>query len=376
MSTLKTINVIHPSSASNNIVLDSSGNFTTAGSMVAGSSYAWRNRIINGDMRIDQRNGGASITPTDGAYTLDRWVSYNTQTSKYTVQQNAGSVTPPSGFSNYFGVTSSSAYSVTASDTFSIVQNIEGLNTSDLAWGSASALAVTLSFWVRSSLTGTFGGAIGNSALNRSYPFTYTISAANTWEQKTVTISGDTSGTWLTNNGIGLRVWFSLGAGSTYLGTAGAWAATDRRGATGQTSVVGTNGATWYVTGVQLEPGTVATPFERRDYGRELILCQRYTYVIRSNSAFTPYAVGHGTTTTSIRVMMQMPVTMRGTPTISTSGTFIVGFGNAATPASLAANSFNTVSFDCSTTGVSAFGSYMLTDAGSNNSSITLSAEL
>ena len=242
----------------------------------AASPYVLKNRIINGDMVIDQRNAGASVTPNN-SYTLDRWVVYNSQTSKLTVQQNAGSVTPPNGFKNYLGITSSSAYSVSSSDYFLLRQPIEGFNTSDLGWGTASASTVTLSFFVRSSLTGTFGGSLQNSDFTRSYPFTYTISSANTWEQKTVTIAGDTSGTWVgATNGIGIQINFGLGVGSTYSGTASAWAGANYVSATGATSVVGTSGATFYITGVQLEIGTSATPFERRLYGQELANCQRY----------------------------------------------------------------------------------------------------
>jgi hypothetical protein len=242
----------------------------------AQSLQGFRNRILNGNMVIDQRNAGASVTPTDGQYVLDRWKQLQSVASKYSVQQNAGGVTPPAGYTNYLGVTSLSAYSVGASDYFAVLQEVEGFNSADLAWGTANASTVTVSFWVRSSLTGTFGGTIGNSANNRAYPFTYAISAANTWEQKSVTIAGDTSGTWLTNNGIGLRVKFGLGVGSTYNGTAGSWQASNLISATGSVSVVGTSGATFYITGVQLEAGSVATPFERRPFGTELALCQRY----------------------------------------------------------------------------------------------------
>ena len=181
----------------------------------------FKNRLINSAMVIDQRNAGASVTPTDGQLTLDRWKGFASQASKYTVQQNAGSVTPPVGFTNYLGVTSSSAYSVGTNDYFAIVQLIEGYNTADLNWGTANAQTITISFWVRSSLTGTFGGALNNSGSARSYPFTYTISSANTWEQKSITITGDTSGTWLTTNGVGIQVNIGLGVGTTYSGTAG-----------------------------------------------------------------------------------------------------------------------------------------------------------
>jgi hypothetical protein len=225
-------------------------------------------------MVIDQRNAGASVTPTvNGTYTLDRWVSYLSQSSKFSVIQ---STTVPTGFKNSLLVTSLSAYTVGSGEVFGITQLIEGLNVPDLGWGAVGATTVTLSFWVRSSLTGTFGGAIKNSAEDRAYPFSYTISTANTFEQKTITIAGDTSGTWLTTNGIGMKVVFGLGVGSTLSGTAGAWAAGNLFSATGATSVVGTNGATFYITGVQLEAGTTASPFEYRQYGTELGLCQRY----------------------------------------------------------------------------------------------------
>jgi hypothetical protein len=243
----------------------------------AATGFGFKNRIINGAMVIDQRNAGASLTITsDGAYTLDRFITRSTVSSKFSVQQNAGSVTPPTGFKNYLGATSLSAYSVGAGEIFGVGQRVEGFNVADLGWGTASASTVTLSFWVRSSLTGTFGGAVCNSATTRSYPFTFTINSANTWEYETITIAGDTSGTWLSTNGNGLELFFGLGVGSTYNGTAGAWAGADYKSATGATSVVGTNGATFYITGVQLEKGSTATSFDYRPYGTELALCQRY----------------------------------------------------------------------------------------------------
>ena len=243
----------------------------------------FKNRLINGGMVIDQRNAGASVTPASGNYTLDRWKFQATQSSKLTIQQ---STVAPSGFSNSLLVTSTSAYSITSTDEFEVTQPVEGFNTADLSWGTASAQAVTLGFWVRSSLTGTFGGAIGNNAFNRSYPFSYTISAANTLEYKTVTIAGDTTGTWVgATNGIGLYVYFGLGVGSTKSGTAGSWAGSYFVSATGATSVVGTSGATFYITGVQLEKGSTATSFDYRPYGTELALCQRY-YDLSSGTTF------------------------------------------------------------------------------------------
>ena len=239
------------------------------------NNVTFRNKIINGAMVIDQRNAGASTTPTtSGTYTLDRWRVTLSVASKFSIQQ---STTAPTGFNFSTLITSASAYSVGASEQFALTQFIEGYNTSDLMWGTSDAKTVTLSFWVLSSLTGTFGCVLKNNANDRSYPFTYTISSANTWEYETITIAGDTSGTWVgATNDIGLRVQFSLGTGSTLSTTAGAWASGNYSSATGAVSVVGTNGATFYITGVQLEAGTTASPFEYRQYGTELALCQRY----------------------------------------------------------------------------------------------------
>jgi hypothetical protein len=287
----------------------------------ADSLQGFRNRIINGDMRIDQRNAGASVTPTNLQYTVDRWAAGLTQSSKFSVQQNAGAVTPPAGFTNYIGVTSLSAYAITTSDIFNIQQRVEGFNVADFGWGTANAQAVTLSFWVRSSLTGTFGGSFVNNAFNRSYPFSYTISAANTWEQKSITIPGDTTGTWLTNNGTGLFLFFGLGVGSTQSGTAGAWSGSGFYGATGAVSVVGTSGATFYITGVQLEAGSVATPFERRPYGTELQLAMRYYWnMVSTGAPYMPFGgVGTATGGATASIPFSSPVTMRVVPSVSAS---------------------------------------------------------
>ncbi len=324
-------------------IKDASGGSNAVFSGVASppNSMGFRNRIINGDMRIDQRNAGASVTPSTlyNQYTLDRWNYLLTQASKASIQRNAGSVTPPAGFSNYLGVTSTSAYSVGAGDFFALQQVIEGFNIADLGWGAAGAQTVTLSFWVRSSLTGTFGGALSNSNDSRAYAFTFSISAANTWEQKSITIAGDTSGTWQTNNTAGIKLHFGLGVGSTYAGAAGSWASANYISATGATSVVGTNGATFYITGVQLEAGTVASPFERRDYGRELAMCQRYYWKMTSVVVDTIVtASGVLGSATNAQVYFKYPQTMRSSPTFSqnlmnisngVNGQPILSFGGA-----------------------------------------------
>ncbi len=298
----------------------------------------FKNRIINGSMVIDQRNAGAAVTPTDGQFTLDRWSARQTTASKFSVQQNAGSITPPAGFTYYLGATSLSAYSILTSDIFAVRQKIEGFNISDFAWGTASAVAATLSFRVYSSLTGTFGGSVMNSAQNRAYPFTFTVSAANTFTTISLTIPGDTSGTWVTNNGVGLELSFGLGVGATYSGTAGTWAGATYYSATGAVSVVGTSGATFYVTGVQLEKGTQATSFDYRPYGTELMLCQRYYE--NSNgaggalSAADAYVVTTTAASSSLYPTYSFKVGKRGATTIAavfaggTGATFVVGQGS------------------------------------------------
>ena len=283
------------------------------GAVFSPSSSLFKNRLINGDMRIDQRNAGASVNMSSVVYPVDRWLAFEDTDGTMTAQR---STVAPAGFTNSILITTTSADSSLGSTQYArLCQRIEGLNCIDLGWGTASAATVTLSFWVRSSLTGTFGGALTNSAFNRSYPFTYTISSANTWEQKSVTIAGDTSGTWLTDNGTGLEVDFGLGVGSTYSGTAGAWAGAGYLTATSATSVVGTNGATWYVTGVQLEKGSTATSFDYRDYGRELAMCQRYYFKILAEAIATRLGSGFNVSTTSADALTPFAVNMRAIPT-------------------------------------------------------------
>jgi hypothetical protein len=307
------------------IVLDGSNGITQAEQFNSDSTFGFKNRIINGAMVIDQRNAGASGTAN--GYTVDRWQFNASLTTKGTWQQNAGAVTPPVGFINYLGFTSNSAYSVPAGELFTFQQRIEGFNTADLAWGTASASTVTLSFWVYSSLTGTFGGTLRNSAGNRSYPFSYTISSANTWEQKSITIAGDTTGTWLTTNGIGIIVTLSLGTGSTFSGTAGSWSANNFTSSTGATSVVGTSGATFYITGVQLEVGSTATSFDYRPYTTELQLCQRYYE--NSGTDINSISMFNGRTVTGsvYWTISQFKVEKRAAPTIVLTNQTNSGFG-------------------------------------------------
>ena len=261
------------------IILDGTTGITTPTTSTTGefvtSVTGFKNRIINGAMVIDQRNAGASVTATADTYCVDRWaVGFGTTVNAFTAQQ---STTVPAGFKNSLLLTAGTGASAGAGGYAYLRQMVEGLNVYDLGWGTASAATITISFWVRSSLTGTFGFVLRNSAGNRAYGATFSISSANTFEYKTVTIPGDTSGTWLTTNGIGIGMFFDLGCGTNLEVTAGSWQAfSNALGVASTTKLTATTGATWYVTGVQLEKGSTATSFDYRPYGTELALCQRY----------------------------------------------------------------------------------------------------
>jgi hypothetical protein len=346
----------------------------------AATGFGFKNRIINGAMMIDQRNAGASVTPTTAeTYTLDRWCAFTSAASKFSVQQNAGSVTPPAGFTKYIGVTSLSAFSLGASDYCLIGQRVEGFNISDFGWGAAGAATVTISFWVRSSLTGTFGATVSNNS-NYSYPFTYTINSANTWEQKTVTIAGPTAGSWVYTNAVGLTIAFSLGAGSSVIGSAGSWSGTNYLGATGQTNMVSTNGATFYITGVQLEKGSTATSFDYRPYGTELQLCQRYYYKQQSVTNYTNFGMGRSYSTTGAQASMSLPVSMRAAPTGAYSA--LSDFNSAAgtitamSPAGNIGSDFRWVMIDITQTGGATAQTIALNANNNNNAWMSWSAEL
>jgi len=365
--------------------VSSSGITQAAGGGTAGTAgvTGFKNRIINGGMVIDQRNAGASLSMTTSTYGLDRYRCFASQTSKMTVQQNAGSVTPPTGFTNYMGFTSSSAYSSLSTDRFMVIQGIEGYNIADLGWGTANAKTVTLSFWVRSSLTGTHSGALGNDAGSRSYVFSFTVSSANTWEYKTVTIAGETSGTWLTDNQGGIYFYFNLGCGSNYLTTAGSWANGYYIGATGATSVVGTNGATFYITGVQLEVGSTATSFDYRPYGTELALCQRYCLKYCGTTVYEDVNGSiNGYNSTSAYGAIFTVVPMRTSPSISSSTIRITDQTNNVTLTSIVASgssysgSYNINCAFNAASGIVQYRPYQLSANNSTSAFVILSAEL
>ena len=298
--------------------------------------YGFKNRIINGNMAIDQRNGGAAVTinSTAETYTLDRWLAVGQSSAGvYTLDQVQDA---PSGFIDSLKVTvTTQDATLGAGEYYWVQQKIEGYNAADLAWGSASAKSVTLSFWVKSSVTGTFSGAFSNSSFNYSYAYEYTINTANTWEQKTISIIGAPAGTWLTTNGIGVRIYWDLGVGTTYTGVAGSWQSAGYTGSTGSTKLIQTLNATWQITGVQLEKGSTATSFDYRPYGTELALCQRYYYKVKSSgNSFNQLCTGYNGTTTQSYGIVFFPVELRTRPTsLETSGTasdYSIAYENTA----------------------------------------------
>jgi hypothetical protein len=347
MSTLNVANILNPTSSGSpvtNIAMDTSGNvslgagLTVPGATVLNGSFKppysfIRNRIINGNMTFDQRNEGAVITATTTAtvtYVLDRWAYYISAGSKFSMARYAMSPVTPVSYQlqYYLGVISLSAYTPGTSDYFAVEQPIEGYNVSDLGWGTTNAESVTLSFYVFSSISGTHSGALTNSARNRSYPFVFNVDSPGVWQRVSVTIPGDTTGTWLTTNGAGIRVRFNMGAGSSFLGAASTWASANYVGATSSVNVVATSAATFYVSGVQFEDGTVATPYEENLYSHELLSNQRYYQksfaqgTAPAQNAGLVGAVTFGQIVAASTAMAAGPIqlrpTMRATPTTIT----------------------------------------------------------
>ena len=343
-------------------------------------SVNMKNRIINGNMVISQRNGTTATTTADD-YPVDRFQIANVSAATFSAVQ---STTAPAGFNNsfYFNVTAADS-SVTGSDRTFIRQRIEGYNIADLGFGTASAKTITLSAWVYSSVTGTFGGAILNNAEDRSYAFTYSIASANTWTQISVTIAGDTSGTWLTTNGRGMNVLFSLGMGSSLTTAAGSWTAGQFYSANGCTNLISTNGANFYITGVQLEVGSTATSFDYRPYGTELNLCQRYYAKMSTGgySNYTAFASGLVTGSISGNLFVKYPVTMRASATIAYSNVAYAYAAGSTTAISSVGSTYagtDSMLAQPNATGASMTIGYACTLQANNNSAgyIELSAEL
>lgn len=320
MSTIKVNKIENTSTTAGGVAIDASGHVQVDGlQMPTAGALSSRNKIINGAMVHDQRNAGTAVTHSGSSnlYVLDRWACNSTGTPQFSVQRVADG---PVGFTYSSKLTTTTSGTPAAGDFSYYIQYFEGNNVADLEFGTADAKTVTVSFYVKSSLTGTFGGALKNATPNRAYPFSYTISSANTWEYKTVTIAGDTTGTWATDNTIGMSLAFDTGSGSNNKGTAGAWAATTDLGVTGGVNLVETASATWQITGVQLEVGEKATPFEHRSYGDELARCQRYYYKSSNEYRQSGYSYGANSSNDGMCVPYSWPVTMRANPSASITG--------------------------------------------------------
>tara|TARA_R110000868_G_scaffold119068_1_gene315452 strand:- start:13231 stop:14367 length:1137 start_codon:yes stop_codon:yes gene_type:complete len=291
----------------------------------AATGFGFKNRILNGNMVLDQRNAGASVTiSTSGVYALDRWKNRANGGGAFSVQQSS---TAPAGFNTAVVYTVTTAdSSIAAGDNYYFFQDIEGYNVADLGLGTANAQTITMSFWVRSSVTGTYSVFLSNgTTYNRGYVATYTINAANTWEQKSVTIAGDTTGTWGKTNGGGLSAGFNLGAGTDYQTTAGAWGSAFVQATSGTTQWISNAGATFYITGVQLEKGSTATSFDYRPYGTELALCQRYCYMFQNPTGASgdgsTFGAGYTDSSSQGVYFITFPVSMRTTPSLTTVST-------------------------------------------------------
>ena len=276
-----------------------------------------RNLIINGDQTFSQRVATTETTPGNGDYCLDRYKAGLAQAGKWKYQQVTES---PDEFTKSIVLTSTSAYTPTSNDHFFLEQLIEGSNVAHLAYGTASAKTTTLSFWIKSSIgTGTYGGAISNSAGDRSYVWAVSVTGTG-WQRVNVVIPGDTSGTWVKDNGIGLKVRFNLGNAGTWSATAGSWGAGNKTGNSAHVHLVATNAATLHITGVQLEVGDTATDFEHRSYSDELSRCQRYYYELLGTHAYEHVGIGYTWSSTSGCTTIYHPQHMRAAPTGTVTG--------------------------------------------------------
>jgi hypothetical protein len=359
--------------------------FPDSTNQFSGGAFSFKNRIINGDMRIDQRNAGASVTPAASAYTLDRWrIGVGVAAGSMSFQQSTDA---PSGFTNSMVCTVVTSATPASGDLLYLQQNIEGYNVSDFGFGTASAKTITISFWVKSSVTGNKSFSLINGTLDRSYCTTYTINSANTWEYKSITIAGDTTGTWATASTTGLEAHWNFSVGSTFEATANDQWESGRKYSTASTpDFISNSGATFYITGVQLEVGSVATPFERRPYGTELALCQRYFEILTGEGETSTVAMGINTT--SACGVWRFSTTKRAAPTMSSSATasnFVVYTGGGSINCSVvptyslnaAKVTTNSSPIRFTTAGsVAANSSYLLMILGTSSDFIAASAEL
>jgi hypothetical protein len=282
-----------------------------------------RNMVINGAFPIFQRGTSATTVNGNDIFAADRFKGWANGGGTFTVEQSTDVPNNEFEFSAKLTNTATDG-SVAAGDFYAYATDIEGYNVSQLAYGNSDAKAVTLSFWVKSSLAGTYCIALYSTTANRSHIKEYTISSANTWEKKTITISsGDTTGSWNRTNGNGLRIYWDFGSGSTYQASADTWLASQDFSTTNQAAWIGSASATFYITGIQLEVGQAATPFEHRSYGEELALCQRYYYESGGTATNDWGQKGYQLANNYVANTLSHPVAMRASPTLTKAGTFV-----------------------------------------------------
>lgn len=314
-----------------------------------------RSMLINGAFQVWQRGTSAITVSGDDDFTADRFKGWANGGGTFTVEQSTDVPNNEFEFSAKLTNTATDS-SVAAGDDYRWATDIEGYNVSPLAYGSSDAKTATLSFWVKSSLAGTYCGAFYSTTASRHYIYEYTINSADTWEYKTITVDGDTTGSWNRTNGNGLRIYWGFGSGSDVQGTADAWAAGEKWETTNQAAWIGSASATFFITGIKLEIGQTATPFEHRSYGEELALCQRYFFAQENTAGEDYYAFGLGTgeSAATYRGLSSFPVTMRIEPSLTSvaSNKFYIhgGFTPDSTTAAL-----DQSSRDCAY--VSVFGS-------------------
>ena len=318
MSTLKA-DTVTAATTNGNLAISNQG---TGGIAIDGMPH--RNFIQNGDFRIVQR-ATSSATPADGEYLIDRWKWWRTGSAGVAAMSQDTDVPTVAeagvdyGYSLKLDVTTADG-SIAAADYYYFEQMIEGLDWASMGYGGSNALTTTVQFWVKSTKTGVFSVSYGNSAVDRSYPAEYTVSSSNTWEKKTVTIAGDSTGTWLTTNGIGNRLRFTLAMGSNRTGTANQWNAANDIASTNQVNAMDSTSNNFFITGVQVEVGAQSSDFEQRDYASELARCNRFFFQYNQNVGDhqREHWSSQNVSTTQSDVAIQYPVAMRAAPTFST----------------------------------------------------------
>ena len=347
------------------------------GNINAGGGGVNRNLIINGNFVVAQR-GTSFSNVTSSQFCLDRFSVDVGGGGAFNVTQDTSA---PEGFDKSLKLEVNTAdSSIAAADAYRVTQSIEGQNTAQVDLGASTAKAMALSFYVKSSVTGTYGVGLANSAETENFVAEYTISSANTWEKKTINIPVRTSGTWLTTNGVGIGVRFDLGSGTNYNGTAGQWQTTSSKvyRTSSCVNLIATGSATWFITGVQLEVGQNPTEFEHEPFGVTFDKCERYLQVFAQDNANAHVASGYYHSTTSLRCHMPFRQKMRAVPTgsIVNVGDFFVQDGGAtAAPSAIATANNNDTSMLTVTTSsrTAGNGGALLSD---ESSSIRMDAEL